>query len=716
MFARLAVLYIERKQLLLLYLKDNNNSQSKVMGMSVLHIKSEVECRVFLFGEEKGIATPGKHFNLLVRKGIQEFLFVDTSNITIKCTKMLSIENEDYDYILEVPMSDFYYEHLEGLVYVYQNNNAGDTKLKVKEGFLESDTEIVIHGRSWYEFNIGLSYYDNEDYGKAIDWFFKASDNGDANAMLYIGKCYEFGLGVNKIYAYAAKWYHEAAAWGQSEAQLNLGILYSKGRGVKQNYETAVYWLRQAAEQGEVDAMVNLGVKYMNGEGVPKNYNEAVRWTRMSAERGSAVGQFNLGWCYENGVVENIDNKEALKWYRLADEQNYAPATLNIGVCYMKGLGVIQNYDIATTWFQKVVKQESGNETPTQKEAIERAKKSLKIIADEKSKISNIPLEQKFSIREFAELKGKPTKTGVLIVKDQFESEWKIKGMFFGNQPVVFTSKILDEHSGKDASEIAKDIICNSSQYCVERTTFFTTIQDNPVYQIIISPQEKKSETNSIKGQSSPEQLQKDRVRFKYLFFDTETTGVPKDDNAPASDIRNWPRLVQLAWILTDKEGNTLSSSCSIIKPEGFTIPDDAAKVHGIYTYTAMRDGKPLKNVIDDFLKAAAEARCLVGHNVSFDQKIVGAELCRLGIKDTISTVKAICTMEAGKEYCEIPGGYYGYKPPKLQELYQKLFGTTFDNAHDAMADVKATKKCFFELKRLEILELLLQEAYALLN
>ncbi len=56
--------------------------------------------------------------------------------------------------------------------------------------------------------------------------------------------------------------------------------------------------------------------------------------------------------------------------------------------------------------------------------------------------------------------------------------------------------------------------------------------------------------------------------------------------------------------------------------------------------------------------------------------------------------------MEVGKDFCEIPGGYYGYKPPKLQELYQKLFGTTFDNAHDAMADVKATKKCFFELIR----------------
>jgi DNA polymerase III epsilon subunit-like protein len=129
-----------------------------------------------------------------------------------------------------------------------------------------------------------------------------------------------------------------------------------------------------------------------------------------------------------------------------------------------------------------------------------------------------------------------------------------------------------------------------------------------------------------------------------------------------------------------------------------------------------MREGKPLRSVIGDFLKSAEKARCLVGHNVVFDQKVIGAELCRLGIKDTISTVKAICTMEVGKDFCKIPGGYYGYKPPKLQELHQKLFGTTFDNAHDAMADVKATKRCFFELKRLDIPELIFQEGLALLN
>ena len=184
-----------------------------------------------------------------------------------------------------------------------------------------------------------------------------------------------------------------------------------------------------------------------------------------------------------------------------------------------------------------------------------------------------------------------------------------------------------------------------------------------------------------------------------YLFFDTETTGVPRDYKASASNTRNWPRLVQLGWIVTDEEGNVLSQGNEIVKPEGFVIPADAARVHGITTERAQREGKPLREVIETFLKDAEQTKCIVGHNISFDQKVVGAELYRLGIPDTISTVKSLCTMQAGTDYCKIPG-YYGYKWPKLQELYHKLFGCDFEDAHDAMADITATKKCFFEMRK----------------
>ena len=96
-------------------------------------------------------------------------------------------------------------------------------------------------------------------------------------------------------------------------------------------------------------------------------------------------------------------------------------------------------------------------------------------------------------------------------------------------------------------------------------------------------------------------------------------------------------------------------------------------------------------------------ASCLVGHNVEFDKHIVGAELLRIGDEDIISFMTSICTMMSSIDYCKIIN-HYGYKYPKLQELYEKLFDEEFEDAHDASADVRATKRCFFELKRRNII------------
>ncbi len=196
--------------------------------------------------------------------------------------------------------------------------------------------------------------------------------------------------------------------------------------------------------------------------------------------------------------------------------------------------------------------------------------------------------------------------------------------------------------------------------------------------------------------------------KAQYLFFDTETTGVPKNYKAPASDLNNWPRLVQLAWILCDEQGNEISSSNSIIKPNGFTIPVEASNVHGITTEQALQKGIDLKDCINKFIEVAKLASTIVCHNVAFDIKIVGAELLRIGSDFRIDARPAICTMLSSLKYCAIPSkNDWGdpYKWPKLQELHKKLFGVEFEDAHDAMADIQATKKCFFELRKRNIIK-----------
>ena len=185
-----------------------------------------------------------------------------------------------------------------------------------------------------------------------------------------------------------------------------------------------------------------------------------------------------------------------------------------------------------------------------------------------------------------------------------------------------------------------------------------------------------------------------------YLFFDTETTGIPLNRKALLSDSRNWPRVVQLAWLMQDEQGNELGFGASIVKPLGFTIPSDAAHIHGITTEKAAWEGRPLDEVMAEFSSQVSGADILVAHNMDFDEKVIGAELFRLGMANAIKDKKRLCTMWSSMRFCAIPGSFGGYKWPKLDELHRKLFGQGFSGAHDAVSDMRATAKCFRELRR----------------
>ena len=113
------------------------------------------------------------------------------------------------------------------------------------------------------------------------------------------------------------------------------------------------------------------------------------------------------------------------------------------------------------------------------------------------------------------------------------------------------------------------------------------------------------------------------------LIYDTETTGLPRDWNAPLSDGDNWPRLVQLAWQLHDENGKLISRGNQIVQPDGFTIPYNSTKIHGISTERAQDEGMPLGDVVKEFMADAAKAKYVMGHNIGFDVNVVGAELLR---------------------------------------------------------------------------------------
>jgi DNA polymerase III epsilon subunit-like protein len=187
-----------------------------------------------------------------------------------------------------------------------------------------------------------------------------------------------------------------------------------------------------------------------------------------------------------------------------------------------------------------------------------------------------------------------------------------------------------------------------------------------------------------------------------YLIIDCETTGLPKNWRGSIFDLDNWPRVIQVGWALYDKSDQHLESRVHLVQPDGFSIPREAQRIHGITTDRALADGEKLINVLCELSTAVEKCKILVAHNIKFDESVLSAEYFRMKLRPLFANKNRICTMEKSTEFCRIMGRY-GYKWPTLSQLYWALFSSRYEEAHDAGADVAACAKCFFELKRRRI-------------
>lgn len=197
---------------------------------------------------------------------------------------------------------------------------------------------------------------------------------------------------------------------------------------------------------------------------------------------------------------------------------------------------------------------------------------------------------------------------------------------------------------------------------------------------------------------------------MKTLLFDIETTGLPPRGKKYDEHFNEFPHIVQIAWQLTNKSGNSIIKESRIIKPDGYEIPQEVIDIHGITNERAHEEGTDLKTVLRLFITDCMKVDTIVAHNIYFDTSITKANLLRLGIdgeigNQALAKEKRVDTMMKTIKFVEArhPDGRKG-KWPKLEELYFKLFGKGMPEAHDAGADVQYLKECYFELVKRKIL------------
>lgn len=184
------------------------------------------------------------------------------------------------------------------------------------------------------------------------------------------------------------------------------------------------------------------------------------------------------------------------------------------------------------------------------------------------------------------------------------------------------------------------------------------------------------------------------------FIFDTETTGLPLW-KSPPSDERQ-PHVLQIGWLLAQRRGN--SSEFNIITEFGSVVqlPDEAKvdpqaeAVHGISKEFTRRGCTP-EFICDFFLNNLMIPDVTVAHNLNFDELLM-ATMFHRHLDRKLQLHNPFCTMLETVELCQLPGRWGKPKWPKLEELYRFLFNESFSGAHDALADVRATARCYFTI------------------
>ena len=198
---------------------------------------------------------------------------------------------------------------------------------------------------------------------------------------------------------------------------------------------------------------------------------------------------------------------------------------------------------------------------------------------------------------------------------------------------------------------------------------------------------------------------------MRILIFDLETTGFPeckeKGVYPNPKHIKKYDsaRIIQFGIIIArynkkNKKFRELKRFDILVSPDGFTIEN--SEFHGIEHKTAVEQGIPFKTAVEQFAEELSKISLVVGHNVAFDYNVLLSELYRYKLVDYAKELKVIpqfCTCTQTANITKIKNSY-GYKYPKLKELYKWASGKKANEKklHNAIYDTYLTYLCFKKL------------------
>lgn len=206
-----------------------------------------------------------------------------------------------------------------------------------------------------------------EDPAIATDWYARAAERGDVNAIYALAIALLGNAGSDKVKpdpARAGRLLEQAAAAGHPAANYNLalallatgeprdearavasleiaagadigealhalGTLAKQGRGMPQSDAKAAGWMARAAAAGHIPGEVEYAIMLFNGTGVARDEAAAARLFLRAAGKGNPIAQNRLARLYQAGRGIAPDSIEAAAWHLSARARGLADPQLD---------------------------------------------------------------------------------------------------------------------------------------------------------------------------------------------------------------------------------------------------------------------------------------------------------------------------------------------------------------------------------------------------
>lgn len=121
------------------------------------------------------------------------------------------------------------------------------------------------------------------------------------------------------------------AEQGDVDAMVMVGDCYNRGLHTEKDDQEAHRYYKMAADKGHVQANLMVAIDLLNGIGTSKDKKAGTKYLQIAADGGAAFGQYLLASMYKIGEIGLFGREQkAMKYFEMAAKQGDAKSQVEL--------------------------------------------------------------------------------------------------------------------------------------------------------------------------------------------------------------------------------------------------------------------------------------------------------------------------------------------------------------------------------------------------